>query len=623
MLTLLAFRAAAEVTLTDGVVHRTGSSEQADLNFSITLQEDASSLNIFTQGRTGDADLALVETNGATVDCEVEKSGTSEACVIKRPKAGTYTFKLTAYEAFEDAVVYASTNVYAQQHSCDDLMNETIVNIQSPLLDAEQIDFICQTLKQTESRFHELLNTNLIPVPNDQNDSVNVNIFANQSAYMTTGQYEQNMRDDAATGIYYEVNPETINAQAHVNTFEAHRWAGGEFFIWELAHEYVHYLDGRYNKQGSYSTTEAHDITWWSEGLAEYIADYDSPYMNVELVHSPEDFVANDIVTSGYGGDASPYDWGALLVRYLVEEQPEKLSEFRELTRSGDYSGMDSWLDSWSKEAQSSFATWQSGKLITNFAERAMPLMMGDSLLSTSQHGQLYYIDMQAGETLTISTQLGGGNVDLYVAADSVPNKYDASQFVCRSNFSSLEETCSVESTQDARYYVLLDAPGYAIFVNSQVTVSDQYVESQNNYQLCSAEVPYVDRDSSYSVNVSVSNDSSNSIQIYWLNYANGARSDTAYATLASGETWEATWYKGDRVVITDGDLNCKATQSLAESGNEYSFDGDALQQVSAPDPDPETTVQPSDSGSSGGTISWFLLLGGVLTQLTRMKAKR
>lgn len=29
------------------------------------------------------------------------------------------------------------------------------------------------------------------------------------------------------------------------------------------------------------------------------------------------------------------------------------------------------------------------------------------------------------------------------------------------------------------------------------------------------------------------------------------------------------------------------------------------------------------DSGSSGGTISWFLLMGGLLTQLTRLKAKR
>lgn len=608
LLPLLAFQVSAEVALTDGVVHRTGNSADADLNFSITLTEDASSLNIFTQGRTGDADLALIETNGAAIDCEVEKSGTSEACVIKAPKAGTYTFKLTAYEAFSDAVVYASTQVYAQQHTCDELMNETVVNIQSPLLEMAQVNEICQTLKVAETRFHELLNTNLIPVPNDQNGSVNVNIFANQSAYMTTGQFEQNMRDDAATGIYFESDPETEYAQANVNTFEAHRWADGEFFIWELAHEYVHYLDGRYNKQGSYSTTEPHDITWWTEGVAEYIADYDSPYMNVSLVHSPENFEANDIVTSGYGGDASPYDWGTLLVRYLVEQQPDKLAEFRQLTRSGDYDGMDSWLDTWSKEAQSTFATWQLNELISDFADRAMPLAMGDSLMSTSQHGQLYYIDMQAGETLTISTQLGGGNVDLYVSAGSVPNKYDATQFVCRSNFSSLEETCSVESTEDARYYVLLDAPGYAIFVNSQVAVSDQYIESQYNYQLCAAEVPYVDRDSSYSVNVSVTNDSSNSIQIYWLNYANGARSEKVYATLASGESWESTWYKGDRVVVTDSDANCITTHSLAESGNEYSFDGEALQQVTAPDPGPEVPEQSDDSSSGGGSTPHWLI---------------
>ena len=616
---MLSFNVLAEVTLSNGVIHNTGASADADLTFAITLPEDAPSLNIFVQGKTGDADLALIEVNDATFDCEVEKQGSNEACVIRNPKAGTYKFELTVYEAFDDAIVYASTQVYAQTHSCDELLNTTRVNIQNPLINEQQRSQICETLKQTENRFHELLGTNLVPVPNDQNAQVNVNIFANQAAYMTTGQFEQNMQDSASTGIYFESAPETEYAQANVNTFEAQRWAEAEFYIWELGHEYVHYLDGRYNKQGSYSTTEAHDITWWSEGLAEYIADHASPYMNVELVHSPINFNANEIVHSGYDGDASPYDWGSLLVRFLVEEKQQDLASLRQLMQEGEYNEMDVWLNTWSKETQSDFETWQSTQLLSDFTQRAQKLDIGETIQTTSQHGMLYYVDMEEGQELTISTMLGGGNVDIYLAFDEIPNKYDGAYFYCRSNFSTLDEMCSIESTQSGRYYILLDAPGYAIFVNTQLTASEQYTESEYAYSLCTTEVPYMGRNTNANTQVELINDSSETVQIYWLNNSSGSRSANSYASLASGETWQATWVVGDTFVVTDADNNCLATHVLASANNDLSFDGSSIEQSASSEPTAPETTEP-EASSSGGSVPLSMLLIMLLGASRRFK---
>lgn len=607
----------AEVQLNDGEAHLVTNSTQSDLEFSIVLSEAANTLNIFTQGSNGDADLELVEVNGAATDCEVNYNGSSEACVIKAPVAGSYRFKLNAYEAFTDVNVVASTEVYLQQHHCSSLGNETILNIQSPLISNDQIEWICGELKRAEDLFHQVMKSDLSTVPNDQNDTVYVNIFANQPAFMTTGQYVQDMQDSASTGIYFETNPETEVARANVNTFEAWRWAEGEFFIWELAHEYVHYLDGRYNKQGSYSTTLDHHMTWWTEGLAEYIADNASPYMNVSLVHSPENHSAEKIVQSGYDGEASPYDWGSMLVKFMVQERDEDMEQLRQMARSGNYAELDTWLLEWAENIDEDFQNWQNSTLLDEFKSSATELTLDTKITATSQHGLLFYVDLNDGDNFSAQTEAGGGDLDIYVQQDEVPNKYDATQFICRSNFGLTQETCSVSQAQAGRYYVLLDAPGYAIFANAELNSSSEVLSEGISYQLCSGEVPYSGRDSSVSSAVSLTNDSSEPVQIYWLNNNSGARSSSSYATLQPSEVWTANWYFGDTFVVVDESQNCLATRALAGGNNDLSFDGSAVTEVEQ-DQGGETPTQqtPEKTSSSGGTFSWLLLLVLGLTTL-------
>ncbi len=608
----------SQIQLTDGVVHTIVDSKTDDLSFSIVLSESTGSLSIYTNNKSnsstdGDADLNITDPNGKAIDCEVEYYGSSEACVIKSPTAGTYTFEIAAFEAFTDVDIVASTTPFPQTKACVNTENTTTVKIQNSQLTTEQLDYICTEIESVEALFHQKLNTAMTAVPNDENDVVDVNIFANQPAFMTTGQFLLNMRDDAETGIYFESNPESTSANADVITFEARRWADNEFFVWELTHEYTHYLDGRYNKKGDYSTTTSHDMTWWTEGLAEYIADNASPYLSVKLAQSASHFTLSEIIKSGYDGDASPYSWGSTAVKFMVEQRPDDVQILRDKARNGQYSALDTWLEGWASDNQDAFALWLTSELISDFKTSAAPLHFDSMLKTTSQHGKLFYIDIAEGDTgLTVSSTSGGGQAHLYIAKDKVPNPYNTDTgFLCRSKESATEQTCSIETPEAGRYYVLADAPGASIFVNLELNAANTYVASIDKF--CAEEVAYSGRDSSQTTAVTLTNKTESSISIQWLNNSTGGRSDKVYATLATGEVWTADWSVGDKFVMSnETDGICQAVGTLASGGNTFELTDSGLntiaEEVVVTVPEVEAPVV-EESGSDGGSIGFLSVI--------------
>lgn len=604
----------SQIQLTDGVVHTINSSEADDLSFSIVLDQSAENLSVFINNTdnssiVGDADLSIVDANGKTIDCEVEYIGSSEACVIKSPSAGTYTFDVTAYASFTDVDIVATTTSFAQTRECINTENTTTIKLQNSQLSTEQLDYICSEIESVDLLFHQKLSTGMTPVPNDKNDSVNVNIFANQPAFMTTGQVLLNMRDDAETGIYFESDPESNSATANVITFEARRWADNEFFIWELTHEYTHYLDGRYNKKGDYSSTSPHDLTWWTEGLAEYIADNDSPYLSVKLAQSSENFTLSEIISSGYDGDASPYDWGSTAVKFMVEQRPDDMQTFRDKARLGQYTALDSWLQTWASDNQDTFAQWLTTTLISDFKETAKPLNFDEAITTTSQHGKLFYIDVEDGDSaLTVVSTAGGGQTHLYIAKDKIPNPYNDEGYICRSKESATEQTCSLESPDAGRYYILADAPGYSIFVNLELSANKEFVNIVNKF--CPEEAAYTGRDSSQTTTVELTNKTEMPIIIQWLNNTTGGRADKIYATLAAGETWNADWGVGDKFVLSnESDNVCQSVGTLVSGGNTFEFTDGGLTTIEQPEtPVTETPVieKPAAKESGGGSIGFM-----------------
>ena len=53
--------------------------------------------------------------------------------------------------------------------------------------------------------------------------------------------------------------------------------------VWNLQHEYVHHLDGRFNLAGNFGDDQvfSHKTIWWTEGLAEYVSNLGRPRAGV------------------------------------------------------------------------------------------------------------------------------------------------------------------------------------------------------------------------------------------------------------------------------------------------------------------------------------------------------
>ncbi|KGK68052.1 collagenase, partial [Vibrio vulnificus] len=127
----------------------------------------------------------------------------------------------------------------------------------------------CRKLNDKEVDFHTVAKTNQQPVPDDNSDKVDVIVFKTKDDYSTYSSFLFGNTTNNG-GQFLERDPSQAN---NVPRFVAYQngW-DDDFSILNLEHEYVHYLDGRFNQYGDFHTTmrEGH-IVWWLEGFAEYM----------------------------------------------------------------------------------------------------------------------------------------------------------------------------------------------------------------------------------------------------------------------------------------------------------------------------------------------------------------
>ena len=93
--------------------------------------------------------------------------------------------------------------------------------------------------------------------------------------------------------------------------------------MWNLRHEYVHYLDGRFNQYGSFGHYPLNRTTWWSEGLAEFIAHgqcFARGLDNVAGRPASDRPALADILHLDYDkGGEMVYSWSYTVHRFLNE----------------------------------------------------------------------------------------------------------------------------------------------------------------------------------------------------------------------------------------------------------------------------------------------------------------
>lgn len=193
-------------------------------------------------------------------------------------------------------------------------------------ISAANLNKICNTLGAEEQLFHQTFGTQSNrPVANDQNDDLEMVIFKSSTDYQNyAGQFFGINTNNG--GMYLEGTPSDPDNQARFIAYQA-TWLQPNFVVWNLEHEYIHYLDGRFNQWGGFND-QPENAVWWSEGLAEYLSQ---PATNPNaLAAAPlKTYQLSQLFQTTYANSntSRTYYWGYLAVRYMFERQRAELNQ--------------------------------------------------------------------------------------------------------------------------------------------------------------------------------------------------------------------------------------------------------------------------------------------------------
>ncbi|GAA6171297.1 hypothetical protein NBRC116592_09670 [Colwellia sp. KU-HH00111] len=244
-------------------------------------------------------------------------------------------------------------------YKCSDTLK-----IRAQSLFNDQGAWICEVLGTQEANFHQTLATLNIPVADDNNDALELVIFDSSNDYKTYAGQFFNINTDNG-GMYLEGAPSAQNNQARFIAYEA-EWKRPNFHVWNLQHEFVHYLDARFNLYGDFATGMAVSTVWWTEGLAEYISQRDGNTYAISMGESQE-FALSEIFKNTYeSGQDRVYRWGYLAVRFMFENHRGDVDQLLTYLRNNQYTEYQTYMDSIGTSYDAEWFDWLVSGLSTD-----------------------------------------------------------------------------------------------------------------------------------------------------------------------------------------------------------------------------------------------------------------
>ncbi|MFJ2866611.1 M9 family metallopeptidase [Kitasatospora sp. NPDC087314] len=317
--------------------------------------------------------------------------------------------------------------VLTVDHTCN-----ANLRIRAQDMTAQQLADTCTSLINEDAFFHKVVKDNG-PVANDNNTSLEVVVFDDYYNYSLYAWEMYHIAVDNG-GMYEEGDPAKAGNQARFIAHEAD-WLRPSFQIWNLNHEYTHYLDGRYDFYGDFDAGMTTPTVWWVEGLAEYVSySYRGVHYDDAVAQAAKGtYALSTLFDNTYDNSDSTkvYNWGYLAVRYMLQSHPQDVDALLAKYRVGDWNGARTLLKTTiGTRYDADFATWlkacgadNCGSLPTGQA----PLCTAgdtrqfdkncrrDGVTATTGNYSYSFLNLPAGvKQLTITTSGGTGNADLY-----------------------------------------------------------------------------------------------------------------------------------------------------------------------------------------------------------------
>ena len=342
------------------------------------------------------------------------------------------------------------------------------------------LDQSCADMALQETEFHAFFNTAGTPITGDLNEHIEVVAFASPEDYEKYATEFFGISTDNG-GMYLEGTPTAQGNQARFIAMQCpDSWLGSSCQyidqIYNLRHEFVHYLDGRYNKTGSYGTFNPNAS--WAEGMAEYMAMGKDHTRTLNTLKGETIPPLYNVVFMDYEYD-NLYPWGYFAMRYLGEEHKDEIELIAATLKVGD-----------------------------NDAYKA---------------------------ALKGAVQRTGAGFEAYMLANS--------------------ETV---------------APAPAATPAADTIGSCDLVQQYARYY---------DADKT---NFTFTNTTDTPVSLFWIDSNKGsANFGKNYKTLNNGDTYtSASWTVGDRMMLSDNNMNCIGVAVMAENDNTFTITADLVKDV-------------------------------------------
>ncbi|NRR32765.1 collagenase [Oxalobacteraceae bacterium] len=333
--------------------------------------------------------------------------------------------------------------------------------------EAQLIDS-CNRLQTEEGYVHDMLLTKRTPVANDNNTSLELVVFDDYTNYSKYASIIYGISTDNG-GMYLEGDPAVAGNQARFIAHEA-SWLRPTFKVWNLEHEYVHYLDGRFDMKGDFGAAVTKPTVWWIEGIAEYLSLKNDNQAAIDMARTGtyrlSQVFGNNYQMSDYVNRA--YRWGYMATRFMMERHRSDVDTVLGKFRVGDYDGYQNYMAYIGTRYDNEFAAWTA--TASTAGEPPMPqlnlpacttapyLGKNCSIGNLGSSTQAYaYILLPAGaKNLKLYTRGGSGDVDMYVQLDAYPT---TSWYSAASTNSGNSENIDIAAPASGRwYYILLKA---------------------------------------------------------------------------------------------------------------------------------------------------------------------
>ncbi|WP_234322974.1 M9 family metallopeptidase [Streptomyces sp. NRRL S-350] len=339
---------------------------------------------------------------------------------------GYYDAGNCSYYGTCNAADQLKSGVLTVTHTCS-----ASIKLIAQALDSTQLGATCTSLNGQDAFFHSVVKDKG-PVKDDGNTGIEVVVFHSSLDYQVLAAAIYGI-DTNNGGMYLEGDPTAVGNQPRFLCYEA-EWARPSFEIWNLNHEYTHYLDGRFDMYGDFNAGMTTPTVWWVEGFAEYVSYSYRKVSNDAAIAAAARHVykLSDLFDTVYGDQDRVYRWGYLAVRYMLEQHRADTDAVLADYRVGDWAGartllkttigtrydadFDSWLTKCANGACATGPTVPQVPECTAADPRQLDAGCGRSnVAATTGNYAHFYLLVPAGtKQVKITTSGGTGNGDLY-----------------------------------------------------------------------------------------------------------------------------------------------------------------------------------------------------------------